>query len=214
MLEDLSYGSNIGNLRTIGASRVWWSLKILFGFIFVSLRAFLSKFVVSIPTIHLSNKNIRNRLSSPDGRTDRRFTKKFSFFFLINNIQVYTYLDYFSNFTPLWPNLVYLFFHIGNRYKNIKTGLSFGSNFGSLHAILSNRVWRFSLVHTFKIIKPKLILSNGSWDIENSLKISFGFYFVNLRAMGSNFWLCRFHVYIFQTKNPNWIIFIRSSVLM
>ena len=36
--------------------------------------------------------------------------------------------------------------------------------------------------------------------MENSLKISFGYYFVNLRAIGSNFWLCRFQVYIFQTN--------------
>ena len=42
------------------------------------------------------------------------------FFFLLYQeyicILVYTYLDYFSNFTSLWPKLVCLFFFFGNRY--------------------------------------------------------------------------------------------------
>ena len=43
-----------------------------------------------------------------DGRTDRHFSKKISFFFLIKN--VYTYLDYFSNFTPILTKVSKPFF--------------------------------------------------------------------------------------------------------
>ena len=43
------------------------------------------------------------------------------------------------------------------------------------------------------VLKPISILSNCFWDIENSLTVSFGFYFVNLRAI-------RFQVYIFQSN--------------
>ena len=63
-----------------------------------------------------------------------------------------------------------------------RIGLSFGSNFGNLRAIRSNRVLRSFLVYTFKIKKPESILSNESWGLEKSLRISFGYYFVNLRA--------------------------------
>ena len=78
--------------------------------------------------------------------------------------------------------------------------LSFGSNFGNLRAIGSNRFWCYFLVHTFKIKKFESISSNGSRDIAKSLKISFGSSFVNLRAFGSKFWQFRFPVYTFQTK--------------
>ena len=78
--------------------------------------------------------------------------------------------------------------------------LSFGSNFGNLRAIGSNRCWCYFLVHTFKIKKFDSISSNGSRDIAKSLKISFGSSFVNLLAFGSKFWQFRFPVYTFQTK--------------
>ena len=42
--------------------------------------------------------------------------------------------------------------------------------------------------------------------MESSLKISLAFEFVNRRAIGSNFWLCRFLVYIFQTKQEKSIV--------
>ena len=77
--------------------------------------------------------------------------------------------------------------------------LSFGSNFGNLRAIGSNRVWCYLLVHTFKIKKFESISSNGSRDIAKSLKISFGSSFVSLRAFGSKSQF-RFPVYTFQTK--------------
>ena len=51
------------------------------------------------------------------------------------------------------------------------------------------------LVYTIKCRNRTM---NGSWDMENSFQISFDFYFVNLRAIGS--WLYRFQVNIFQTK--------------
>ena len=93
--------------------------------------------------------------------------------------------------------------------------LSFGSNFGNLRAIGSNRVWCYFLVHTFKIKKFESISSNGFRDIAKSLKISFGSSFVSLRAFGSKFWQFRFPVYTFQTKKkPHSIIFIRSWVLV
>ena len=52
--------------------------------------------------------------------------------------------------------------------------LSFGSNFGHLRAIGSNRVWCYFILHVFKIKKFESISLNGSRDIAKSLKISFG----------------------------------------
>ena len=78
--------------------------------------------------------------------------------------------------------------------------LSFGPNFRNLRAIGCNRVWCYFLLHAFKIKKFESISSNGSRDIAKSLKISFGFSFVSLRAFGSKFWQFRFRVYTFQTK--------------
>ena len=78
--------------------------------------------------------------------------------------------------------------------------LSFGCNFKNLCAIGSSLVWRYFLVHTFKIKKFESISSNGSRDIAKSLKISFDSSFVNIRAFGSKFWQFRFPVYTFQTK--------------
>ena len=88
------------------------SLKISFGSSFVSLRAFRSKLAVSIPSIHLSKKNKPHSIISirswvlvyitfAHGRTDI-FWKSFIFFsWLRIYIHVYTYLGYFSNFTPI-----------------------------------------------------------------------------------------------------------------
>ena len=70
--------------------------------------------------------------------------------------------------------------------------LSFGSNFGNLRAIGSNRVWCCFLAHSFKIKKLESISSNGSRDLAKPLKISFGSSFVSLRAFGSKFWQFRF----------------------
>ena len=91
--------------------------------------------------------------------------------------------------------------------------LSFGSNFGSLRAFGSNRVWSFFLVHTFKIIKFESISSNGSQGIAKSLKISFGFSFVNLRAFGSKSIRSFDSQYTpFKQKKPHSIILARSQV--
>ena len=119
-----------GLLRTIRINRVWCyflvhifkikksgsislmiikSLKISFGFVFISLRAIGSK--IRFPVCSFQTKktacNYLNPCSSFSvrkccGRTDRRtnrqtFSKKFSFFFLIKNIY-HVYLVYFSNF--------------------------------------------------------------------------------------------------------------------
>ena len=54
-------------------------------------------------------------------RTDRHVSKSSvlsSWSRIYLSIHVHIYLDYFSNFSPLWPTLVYLLFsHIENRYK-------------------------------------------------------------------------------------------------
>ena len=74
--------------------------------------------------------------------------------------------------------------------KILRILLSFGSNFGKLRAIWSNRVWCCILVYTFK--KFESISSVGSRNIAKSLKISFGFIFVSLRSIGSKFWECNY----------------------
>ena len=73
-------------------------------------------------------------------------------------------------------------------YNTTSAKTSFGSNFGNIRAVGSNRFWCYFLVHTFKIKKVESISSNGSRDIAKSLKISFGSSFVSLRAFGSKFW--------------------------
>ena len=128
-LEELSFGSNFGNLRAIGSNQFYCYFlvhlfprysKVVKNFIRLQLRKSscvrIEIFAVSIPSIHLSNKkatlNYLYRFLSfsvhnfcartdglMDGRTDRHFLKKFYFFLLIKNI--YTYIDYFSNFTPI-----------------------------------------------------------------------------------------------------------------
>ena len=69
---------------------------------------------VSIPSIHFSNKktaldylypflsfSVHNFYARTDGRTDRHFSKKFSFFFLIKNIYTCLYLSrLFFKFHP------------------------------------------------------------------------------------------------------------------
>ena len=137
-LEELSFGSNFGNLRAFGSNRFWCyflvhtfkikkfesissngsrdipkSLKISFGSSFVNLRAFGWKFLaVSIASIHLSNKKKPHSIISTrswvlvyitfaHGRTDRHFSKKFSFFLLIRNIYTCLYLSrLFLKFHP------------------------------------------------------------------------------------------------------------------
>ena len=95
-------------------------LKISFGFNFVSLPAFGSKFSqfrfpvqtkkTAIDYIHpFLSFSVQKFCGRTDGQT---FFEKV--FFLLPDqeyihIHVYIYLDYFSNFTPLWPKLVYLF---------------------------------------------------------------------------------------------------------
>ena len=59
------------------------------------------------------------------GRTDWRKGRHFWNSFIFSSwsriyIHVHTFHDYFSNFTPFWPKLVYLFFHLGNRYEFTK----------------------------------------------------------------------------------------------
>ena len=134
-LEELSFGSNFGNLRAI-ESKFWqfwfpvyifqikkphsiifirsWvsvyitlfesissngsrdiakSLKISFGSSFVSLRAFGSKFWQFRFPVYT--------FQTMDGRTDRHFSKKFSFFLLIKNIYTCLYLSrLFLKFHP------------------------------------------------------------------------------------------------------------------
>ena len=145
-LEELSLGSNFGNLRAFGSNRVWCyflvhtfkikkfesissngsrdiakSLKISFGSNFGNLRAFGSKFwqfrfpvyTFQINSIICTRSWVLVYITFAHGRTDGRtdiFRKSFLFFSWSRiYIHVYTYLDYFSNFTPLWPKLVYLF---------------------------------------------------------------------------------------------------------
>ena len=118
-LEELSFGSNFGNLCSIGSNRFWCYflvhtfkiksissngsrditklLKISFGSSFVSLRAFV---LVYITFAH----------GRTDGRTDI-FRKSFLFFsWSTIYIHVYTYLDYFSNFTPILTKVIIPFF--------------------------------------------------------------------------------------------------------
>ena len=92
--------------------------------------------------------------------------------------------------------------------------VSFGFNFAKLRAIGSTRYWWYFLVHIFKIKKFKSISSNGSRDIAESLKMSFGSSFISLRAFRWKFWQFRLTVYTLQTKKPHSIIFIRSWVLV
>ena len=144
-LEELSFGSNFGNLRAFGSNRFWCyflvhtfkikkfesissngsrdiakSLKISFGSSFVNLRAFGSKvWQFRFPVYTFQTKktaldylypflsfSVHNFCARTDGRTDRHFSKKFSFFFLIKNIYTCLYLS----------KLVYLFCS-GNGYE-------------------------------------------------------------------------------------------------
>ena len=126
-LEELSYGSNFGNLRAIGSNRVWYyflvhtfkinrfrqtfpeSLKIWFGCSFVSLRAFGFRSFDSQYTPFKQKKTALDYLypflsfSVHDfcGRADRHFLKKFYFFLLIKNIYTCLYLSrLFFKFHP------------------------------------------------------------------------------------------------------------------
>ena len=138
-LEELSFGSNFGNLRAIGPNRVGCyflvhnfkikmfesitsngsrdmvkSLKILFSYSFVSLRAFGSKFwQFRFPVYTFQTKTaldylypflsftVHNFCARTDGRTVRHFLKKFYFFLLIKNIYTCLYLSLlFFKFHP------------------------------------------------------------------------------------------------------------------
>ena len=91
-----------------------------------------------------------------DGRTDI-FWKSFIFSSWSRiYIHVYTYLDYFSNFTPILTKVSIPFFHLGNRYENMdfkiaqSRKISFGSSFISLRAF-GSKFWQFRLqVYTFQ----------------------------------------------------------------
>ena len=138
-LEELLFSSNIGNLRAIGSNRVWCyilfhifktiesissnssrdiakSLKISFWSSFVSLRAFGSKFrQFRFPVYIFQTKEPHSIIFT---RSDI-FWKSFIFSSWSRiYIHVYTYLDNFSNFTPILTKVSIPFFYIGNRYDN------------------------------------------------------------------------------------------------
>ena len=121
-LGEVSFG--FGNLRAIGSTRVWWyflvhifkikkfelissnvsrdiakSLKISFGFSFVSFRAFWSKLQFRFQIYTFQTKqtaldylytflsfSVHNFCARTDGRTGRHFLKKFYFCLVIKNI--------------------------------------------------------------------------------------------------------------------------------
>ena len=106
------------------------SLKISFGSSFVNFRAFGSKFwqfrfpVYTFQTNKTALDYLYPFLSFSVhnfcARTDRHFSKKFSFFFLIKNI--YTYMSIPISIisqisTPCDQSYYTFFFHIGNRYE-------------------------------------------------------------------------------------------------
>ena len=126
-LEELSFGSNFGNRRAIyifkiqkvwieqksnrsnGSRNIAKSLKISFGFIFVSLRVFGSKisesrfplYTFQTKISHFTRSQVLVYRNFADGRTDRHFSKKFSFFLLIKNIYTCLYLSrLFFKFQP------------------------------------------------------------------------------------------------------------------
>ena len=148
-LEELSFGSNFGNLRAIGFNRVWCyflvhtfkikkfesissngsrdiakSLKISFGSSFVNLRAFGSKFwQFRFPVYTFQTKktaldylypflsfSVHNFCARTDGRRDIFWKSLISSSWSRIYIHVYTYLDYFSNFTPILTKVSIPFF--------------------------------------------------------------------------------------------------------
>ena len=103
------------SISSNGSRDIAKSLKISFGSSFVSLRAFGSKFwQFRFPVYTFQTKktaldylypflsfSVHNFCARTDGRTNRHFSKKFSFFFLIKNIYTCLYLSrLFFKFHP------------------------------------------------------------------------------------------------------------------
>ena len=136
-LEELSFGSNFRNLRAFGPNRVWCyflvhtfkikkfelisyngsrdiakSLKISFGSSFVNLRALGSKFSqFRFPVYTFQTKKRHSIISTRSFFSTRHFLRKYNFFSWSRiYIPVYTYLDYFSNFTPILTKVSKPFF--------------------------------------------------------------------------------------------------------
>ena len=93
--------------------------------------------------------------------------------------------------------------------KILRIRLSFGSDFGRLRTIGSNRVQSglvlFSSPYLQNKKRSESISLIRSQDIAKSLKIAFGLIFVSIPAIP---------VYTFQTNKPHTIVFIRSKVLV
>ena len=114
------------SISSNGSRDIGKSLKISFGSSFVSLRAFGSKFWQFPEYIFQTKKtaldylypflsfSVHNFFARTDGRTDSFL---FSYWSRIY-IHVYTYLDYFSNITPILTKVSIPFFSSGNGYEN------------------------------------------------------------------------------------------------
>ena len=120
------------SISSNGSRDIAKSLKISFGSSFVSLRAFGSKFwQFRFPVYTFQTKktaldylypflsfSVHNFCARTDGRTDI-FWKSFIFFCWSRiYIHVYTYLDYFSNFTPILTKVSIPFFLWKKKKKN------------------------------------------------------------------------------------------------
>ena len=101
--------------------------------------------------------------------------------------------------------------------KILKIRLSFGSNFGKLRTIGTNRVWCCFLAYTFKVKKDRIDFINWTTRYSQVVKNFIRFY---LRKSSSDRvesfgWHFRYLVYTFQTKKSSHVLhtFLSFSVL-
>ena len=107
-LEELSFGSNFGNLRAFG-SKFWQFLFPVYTF-----QTKITALDYLYPFLSFS---VHNFCARTDGRSDRHFSKKFSFFLLIKNIYTCLYLSrLFLKFHPILTK-VSIPFSYGNGYE-------------------------------------------------------------------------------------------------
>ena len=123
-VEELSFGSNFGNFRVIGFSRIWWYFLVhIFDFIkrFPRYSKVVKNFILfylhksSCDRIHFDSRYVPFKEKKTHylypfssfsvhkfcGRPDKHFSKKFSFFLLIKNIYTCLYLPrLFFKFHP------------------------------------------------------------------------------------------------------------------
>ena len=146
-LEELSFGSNFGNLRAFGSNRFWCYFlvhtfkikkvwidfikrfprysKVVKTFMRLSLRkpscVRVEILAVSIPSIHLSKRSwVLVYITFAHARTDGQTFFEKVFFFLADQEYIYMPIPIstISQISPpFWPKLVYLFSY-GNGYEN------------------------------------------------------------------------------------------------